>query len=116
MDFCGSMSAIEIGLEKGPAFCEQCTRILESIPAVGDAILGLSETFNNISDIDVAERDITKAILLRGQRYLADAAAKGITYTRLFLLFRELQSAQCTVIIVGTTPFLSSLVLDVLHC
>ncbi|MBZ5857406.1 DUF6298 domain-containing protein [Flavihumibacter profundi] len=30
----------------------------------------------------------------RYERYLADAAAKGITYTRLFLLFRELQSAQ----------------------
>ena len=30
----------------------------------------------------------------RFERYLADAAAKGIAYTRLFLLFRELQSAQ----------------------
>lgn len=30
----------------------------------------------------------------RFERYLADAAAKGISYTRLFLLFRELQSAQ----------------------
>ncbi|MBS1918156.1 MAG: cellulase family glycosylhydrolase [Bacteroidetes bacterium] len=29
----------------------------------------------------------------RYERYLADAAAKGIAYTRLFLLFRELQSA-----------------------
>ncbi|MDP4130521.1 MAG: DUF6298 domain-containing protein, partial [Bacteroidota bacterium] len=29
----------------------------------------------------------------RFDRYLADAAAKGIAYTRLFLLFRELQSA-----------------------
>lgn len=28
------------------------------------------------------------------ERYLADAASKGIAYTRLFLLFRELQSAQ----------------------
>jgi hypothetical protein len=30
----------------------------------------------------------------RFERYLADAASKGIAYTRLFLLFRELQSAQ----------------------
>jgi hypothetical protein len=30
----------------------------------------------------------------RFERYLADAAGKGISYTRLFLLFRELQSAQ----------------------
>lgn len=30
----------------------------------------------------------------RFDRYLADAASKGIAYTRLFLLFRELQSAQ----------------------
>ena len=30
----------------------------------------------------------------RFERYLADAAGKGIAYTRLFLLFRELQSAQ----------------------
>ncbi|MBP6821556.1 MAG: TIR domain-containing protein [Acidobacteria bacterium] len=72
MDFCGFMSDIEIGLAKGPAFCEECTRILKSIPNIGSAVLALPEVFKRINDIEDAERDVTKAILLRGQQYVAD--------------------------------------------
>lgn len=78
MDFCGFMPDIEIGLAKGPEFCGECAHILQSIPHIGPAVLVFPDAFKCIDDIEVAERDVTKAILLRGQRYSADT--EGFDY------------------------------------
>ena len=72
MDFCEFMPAIGVGLAQGVRFCQQCTRILRATPSVGHAILALPEAFAGISDVEAAERDVTQAIRLRGQRYSAD--------------------------------------------
>ena len=72
MDFCGFLPAIDIGLAKGPAFCGECTSILQALQDIGPAVLALPEAFRRINDIAAVERDVTKAIVLRGQRYLAD--------------------------------------------
>lgn len=72
MDFCGYLPAIEVGLAKGPTFCEQCARILRSIPHLGPAVLALPEAFKRINDAEAIEREVTEAILLRGQQFSAD--------------------------------------------
>lgn len=72
MDFCGFMPDIEIGLAEGPRFCEDCMRVLRSIPKIGSAVLALPQAFKRINDIEAVERDVTKAILLRGQQYSTD--------------------------------------------
>lgn len=72
MDFCGFMSAIEIGIDEGLGFCKDCTGFLRSMPTIGDAVLVLPEVFRNLDDIKAAEHDVTEAILLRGQRYSKD--------------------------------------------
>ena len=72
MDFCGFLPAIEVGLAKGPAFCGECASILRTLPTVGPAVLGLPEALGRINDIAAVELDVTKAIVLRGQRHLVD--------------------------------------------
>lgn len=73
MDFCGFMPAINVGLKTGPAFCEDCTATLRSMPEIGDAVLALPNAFKRFN-FEAAERDVTEAILLRGRRYSADTA------------------------------------------
>ncbi len=78
MDFCGFMSDIDIGLAQGPMFCKECKSILKSVPDVGPAVLALLETFKQENDIEAVERDVTKAILLRGRLYSTDT--QGFDY------------------------------------
>src|SRR5271166_714066 len=72
MDFCSFLPAIEVGLAKGPACCGECTTILRDLSRVGPAVLALPEVFRRIKEIEAVDRDVTKAIVSRGQRYLAD--------------------------------------------
>lgn len=78
MDFCDFMSAIEIGLAKGPAFCEECTHALQLITGIGPAVLALSEAFKSVDEMAAVDRDVSKAIVLRGQRY--DIDTEGYDY------------------------------------
>lgn len=72
MDFCCYMPDIEVGLAEGPKFCNKCK--LKDIPKTGNSLLLLPEVFRQLNDIDIAERDVTEAILMRGQQYAEDTA------------------------------------------
>jgi predicted Zn-dependent protease len=77
MDYCNYMPDIELGLEIGPTFCPECTRTLSSIPNIGEAILDLTYVYKNFRNINKIDRDVTKAIYLRGKRYAADEDGYG---------------------------------------
>ena len=72
MDFCNYMPDIERGLEIEPTFCPKCTKVLRSIPVIGKAVLDLTDAYKSFKNIEEIERDVTKAIYLRGKRYSAD--------------------------------------------
>ena len=72
MDFCNYMPDIGRGLEIEPTFCPKCTRALRSIPVIGRAVLDLADVYKSFKNIERIERDVTKAIYLRGRRYAAD--------------------------------------------
>ena len=74
MDFCKLMPSIDLGLFEGPKFCKDCEEILESKPDTGPAILALVNAFNHFENLDVADRDVTQAIFLRGEQRSKDKA------------------------------------------
>ena len=72
MDFCDFMTDIDIGVVKGPTFCQECRHTLESTPKIGPAMLTLLDGFNHFDDLDLVDRDVTEAIFLRGEQRSKD--------------------------------------------
>ena len=78
MDFCDFMPDIEVAISQGPTYCKECTTVLLAIPTVGRAVLALPRALKGINIITAADRDVTRAVLLRGRRYSVDT--EGFDY------------------------------------
>lgn len=67
MDFCMSMSDIEVGLRNGPRFCDSCSADLKR-RHLGD-LIQLADVLCSRLEFASADPAVSESILLRGERY-----------------------------------------------